>query len=138
MSVTNLDHVNLSVHDFDESVAWYGRIFGFELVEDEVNEHGVRWGVLRRNDAMLCIYHHPEAEHTDGWTLRDRGVHSVAHFGLRVRDRKQWEAVVEREGVEVNFGGARKWPHSTAWYVADPTGWEIEVVYWDDDTIAFG
>jgi len=30
-----------------------------------------------------------------------------------------------------------QWPHSLAWYINDPTGWEIEVVYWENDTISF-
>jgi len=27
--------------------------------------------------------------------------------------------------------------HSHSWYVAEPTGYEIELVVWDDDTIRF-
>ncbi len=31
MNLKNIDHLNLTVANFDETVAWYGRVFGFEL-----------------------------------------------------------------------------------------------------------
>ena len=65
MQVKHLDHVNLTVRSFDETVDWYRRIFGFEIVEEEV-EDGVRWGVIRSGDAMLCIYEHPGREFLTG------------------------------------------------------------------------
>ena len=73
--VSKLDYLNLSVHDFDETTVWYGRIFGFTVVEEGIDD-GLKWGVIQ-------------------------------------------------------------WPNSLAWYIKGPTGWEIEVVYWDDDTIRF-
>ena len=50
---------------------------------------------------------------------------------------RDWEEVIEREGLEVLYGGPVHWPHSTSWYVQDPTGWEIEVALWNDDVITF-
>ena len=32
---SKLDHLNLSVHDFDETVAWYNKIFDFSVVEEK-------------------------------------------------------------------------------------------------------
>ena len=34
MTVTQLDHLNVTVENVAESVKWYGRVFGFERVED--------------------------------------------------------------------------------------------------------
>ena len=136
MNVKGLDHINLSVGDFDETVAWYGRVFGFELVEDKVLD-GVRWGVIRAADAMLCIYDHREFKFENKDDRLSRGVHGVSHFGLRVADREAWKETVEREGLHVLYGGPVRWPHSTAWYITDPTGYEIEVASWDEDKIAF-
>ena len=138
MSVTQLDHLNLSVRDFDETAEWYRRVFGFEVVEENTDADGVRWSVLKAGEAMLCIYHHPELEFADCHELRRRGFHSICHFGLRITDRAEWEATVAREKLPLRFGGAVEWPNSTAWYVADPTGWQIEVAFWNDDEIRFG
>jgi len=136
MKVRHLDHVNMTVRDFDGTVDWYRRVFGFELVEDKITER-VRWGVIRSGEAMLCIYEHADREHLDRFKLRDQGLHGMAHFGLRIVDAEEWLETVEREKIEILYDGEIVWPHSRSWYIHDPTGYEIEVVLWSDDTIAF-
>lgn len=137
MTVHNLDHINLSVRDFEETVEWYRRVFGFELVEEGVQE-GTRWGVIRTGRAMLCIYEHADFEFVDKDTRHERKVHGLSHFGLRMTEREEWEKTVEREQIKVGYGGPVRWPHSTAFYIYDPTGYEIEVAFWDGDEVAFG
>jgi hypothetical protein len=34
----------------------------------------------------LCIYEDPNREHLDRFELKDRGLHGMAHFGLRITD----------------------------------------------------
>lgn len=136
MNVKHIDHINLSVADFDETVDWYRRIFGFELVEEALQD-GIRWGVVKSGEAMLCIYEHPERQHLDRFKLGDRGLHGMAHFSLRISDEAEWLDIVEREKVPILYDGVIRWPHSLAWYVNDPTGYEIEVTLWNDDRIAF-
>ncbi len=136
MAVRHLDHLNLSVNDFDETVAWYGRVFGFELVEETVTD-GVRWGVIRSGDALLCIYEHGDREYFDRFQLADRKQHGLAHFALRIDDPDGWLEIARRENLTINYDGEITWPHSRSWYINDPTGYEIEVVRWQNDTIAF-
>ena len=136
MTVKSIDHVNLTVADFDATAAWYGRVFGFEVVE-EGDQDGIRWGVLRAGDSMLCIYEYGDCRLDDRHALRAAGLHGINHFGLRITDRAAWEETVVREEVNVLYGGPLSWPHSTSWYVTDPTGWEIEVALWDHDVVAF-
>ena len=129
MKVRNVDHLNLSVRSFGESAEWYGRVFGFEVVEEGLY-NGAPWGVLRSEDAMLCIYEHPDY----GEVSRSGtgGRHGINHFGLRITDRKAWEETVEREKIPVLYDGEVHWPHSSSWYITDPTGYEIEVALWED------
>ncbi len=134
--VSQLDHLNLSVADFRETVDWYGRVFGFELVEKGLQD-GLPWGVIRAGEALLCIYEHPGLELPDRFEMKKRGLHCLNHLGLRITDEAKWLATIEREKLEILYDGSIRWPHSTAWYLKDPTGWEIEVALWDDDTIAF-
>jgi catechol 2,3-dioxygenase-like lactoylglutathione lyase family enzyme len=133
MAVKHLDHLNMSVRDLAESVDWYGRAFGFRKVEGGVID-GSPWAILRGGDALLCLYEHPERGAPDP---DEHGHHAPSHFGLRITDRAAWEATVAREKLRVEYGGAHRWPHSTAWYVTDPTGYEIEVALWDDDRVQF-
>ena len=138
MDIEGFDHLNLSVRSLEESAAWYGRVFRFALVEEGVWE-GVRWGILRsgggRGPAMLCLYEHPDFRGADGEALRDRRLHGIRHFGLRIGDEREWRATLSRERLEAE---EIRWPHSTSWYVSDPTGYDIEVALWKGGLVTFG
>ena len=136
MNLKNIDHINLTVTDFDATVAWYNRVFGFELVEEDVQD-GTRWGVIRQGEVMLCIYQFGDCRLEDRFAMRNMGLHGTNHFGLRITDRVAWEKTIARENIKVLYDGPIIWPHSTSWYITDPTGWEIEVALWDDDTVIF-
>lgn len=128
--VRQLDHLNLDVLDLDATTRWYGEVFGFEVVEEGVRDDGVPWRILRAGEALLCVY--PR--------LLERPKRpGLQHLALRVED---FDATVDRlSGLGVPFGyggGVHRYPHSRSVYVEDPSGWEIEVVGWDDDRIAFG
>ncbi len=138
MNVKHLDHLNLTVNDLDETEDWYGRVFGFKRVEDGLSSSGTPFRVLRAGEAMLCIYKAPDRAFLGGDELMAKKLHGVNHFALRITDRDAWLATAEREGVEFGYGGGEiRWPNSSAWYVLDPTGYEIEVVLWNNDTVAF-
>ena len=143
MAVRFLDHLNITVSDLDASIEFYGDLFDFEVVEQDVLDDGRRWCVLKAGEAMLCIYEESDRIIPDNRevTVGDHSpvkLHGLNHFGLRLDDREAWEKRVADTGVTVLYGGPVNWPHSTAWYVKDPTGNEIEVVYWDDETVRFG
>ena len=94
MTALQLDHLNLSVNSFDQTAEWYGRVFDFNVVEEDVLEDGnVRWGVIRGGDASLCIYEHPEFTFETKDARMKRGVHSLSHFGMRIDDRKAWRRI---------------------------------------------
>ena len=134
MQVRQLDHLNMSVANFEQTADWYRSVFGFEVVE-RGSYDGNPWGVLRAGDAMLCIYEKPGLKFEDADELSKRGLHRLAHFGLRITDRAQWLETLKRENLESFYW---RYPHSESWYVNDPTGWEIEVALWDADTVSFG
>lgn len=136
MNVKQLDHLNLSVIDFEQTAEWYGRMLGFRIVERGVQD-GQPWGVLKNGDAMLCVYQHPEWGAHDKDAIGSAGFQRVAHFALRISDRAQWEEVMRREKPELFYGGEVNWPHSTAWYIRDPNGYEIEIAHWHDDAPRF-
>ena len=137
MREVRLDHLNLSVRDFDETVDWYGRVFDFALVEEGMWD-GVRWGILRSargtGDALLCVYHHPEYSFVDAEATGRRRTHGIRHPGFRITDEEGWRETLARERLEFE---EIRYPHSRSWYVNDPTGYDIEVVLWDGDRVVF-
>jgi len=137
MRVRHLDHLNLTVSSLAATRDFYSRVFGFEEVERGEDADGP-WGILRSGDAMLCVYERPALERHDRATLTRMGLHRISHFALRIEDEAAWRRTLAREGLELLYGGEVRWPHSTAWYVRDPTGYEIEVALWKGDRIEFG
>ncbi len=130
----SLDHLNLTVRNFEEAAHWYGKVFGFEIVEQGLSE-GKPWGVLRSGDSMLCIY-----ESSARLSPSDDGIdrfHKIYHFGLRIRDKAEWERTVREQRLPTFYGSPVTYPHSTSWYIADPTGYMIEVALWDDERVQF-
>lgn len=131
--VKHLDHLNLNVLDLEATIDWYRRVFGFEPVERGDNG-GQPWAIVQAGDAMLCMYQ------TQGVTHRRSEVPSRAainHFALRITDRAAWEATVAREGLRFSYMSPLDYPHSVSWYVDDPNGYQIEVVQWHRDEVAF-
>ncbi len=132
--IKQLDHLNLSVSNLEQSLRWYKDIFGFEVVERAIQD-GVPWAIIRAGEAMLCIYEQPDKVFVD---RRNREIQGMNHFALRITDKQQWLEIVQHNELEILYGEQTDWTHSTSWYVRDPTGYEIEVALWKHDTINFG
>ncbi len=131
MNVKQLDHLNMYVKSVESTIDWYQRVFGFEVVEGGIRDD-IPWAIIKGGDAMLCIYERPDLAYP-----RKGSVAAVNHFGLRITNRDAWEKTIKKEDVDVEYGGAVRYPHSWSWYVKDPTGYEIEVALWDNDQVLF-
>ncbi len=126
-----LDHINLTVANFEETVERYAKMFGFRLVGDGCSENG-HWGILQAGESMICFSERPELKQIDR-----SGRHGINHFGLRIQDRKPWEDKLRKFGVPVHYGSPVHYPNSTSWYIEDPTGHEIEVALWNNRRAEF-
>lgn len=127
--VSKLDHLNLTVTDLDATEAFYERLFGFERVEGGLRK-GHRWSILKSGEALLCLYERPDRRVIDDDEGTELGLHTLNHIGLRIDDREAWERTVARHGVEFSYPSPVEWARSTAWYLLDPSGYEIEVALW--------
>jgi catechol 2,3-dioxygenase-like lactoylglutathione lyase family enzyme len=137
MTIKHLDHLNLTVANLQETIDWYGAIFGFEVVERGMRDENTPWAVLKSGESMLCVYQHADREGPERFGRDEQRRHVIYHFGFRITDRDAWLATVQQHGLELEYGGNVEYAHSTSWYVSDPTGYSIEVALWDDDTIRF-
>ena len=132
--IRHIDHLNLQVDDLAQTQEWYGRVFGFKIVEEGL-QRGKPWCVLQSEAALLCLYQRGEQPRKPSEESRGDGMN---HFAFKLWDADQWRHVLAREKIPVNYGGPIEWPHSTSWYVNDPSGYEIEVVHWHGGHAAFG
>ena len=119
--ITHLDHVNFRVRDLEESIGFYGRLFGFEIKQQGVCE-GQPWAIVGlAGTVYLCLYQLPEGE------LVEEGLR-INHFGFHVEDFDQLKAKLQAENVEIMYeGDVIDWEHSRSFYIKDPSGHEIEL-----------
>jgi catechol 2,3-dioxygenase-like lactoylglutathione lyase family enzyme len=89
---------------------------------------GQKWGTIKSGDALMCIYEEADLE------LENEG---IGHWGFRITDEKAWLDTVKEHGIEVKYGGVVPYDHSKSWYVFDPSGYEIEVAKWNNNTPRF-
>lgn len=130
MQKINIDHVNFTVKNFDETAKWYKDIFDFKIVEIGLNEDGEKWGILRNEDSMLAIYE------TKQLRIEQEGF-KIYHFGFRLTDEKDWLLRLNTYKLQTYYNSPVIYPHSKSWYVKDPTGHTIEISLWENDKIRF-
>ncbi len=125
--VKRLDHLNFSVDNLDESIQWYGRVFGFAEKERGVFR-GTPWAILQSHQAILALYERKGAEFLSSQQQKERKLHGFAHIGFTIDDEDAWKAKIQSEHIVIDHEW--EYPHSHSWYLNDPTGHEIEVVKW--------
>jgi catechol-2,3-dioxygenase len=133
----SIDHLNLSVINFDETAKWYYEIFNFQIVEQGTSSDGQPWGILKSESTMLCIYQMKERVTSQKEDRLFNKYHHISHFGFKINDRIKWEKILADRKLVVLYGGAIEYPHSTSWYVQDPSGYEIEISIWSNNQIKF-
>jgi lactoylglutathione lyase len=122
LAIERIDHVNMSVDDLAASVAFYQRVFGFELKED-ASQAPIPWVIVgRAGVAYLCLYERR------GAAPPKEGLF-IAHFGFALPPDAFDAAhrALREMGVALQFDGPVAWPRSRSLYVLDPSGHVIEL-----------
>jgi catechol 2,3-dioxygenase-like lactoylglutathione lyase family enzyme len=135
-NLVSIDHINLSVKNFQESVKWYKDVFSFEIVEQGLYK-GLPWGVLRSQDTMLCIYEEKDKRFAADDDSILNLFYRFYHFGLRIKNKDDWELKVSTLKLKTYYKSPIKYTYSTSWYVHDPSGHEIEVSCWMNNEVKF-
>ena len=117
ITLTRVDHINMTVKELDRSTAFYRSLFGF-IEKESGTRNGRRWAILGVPERLyLCLYETGETA-ASGAGLR------VNHFGFHISDFDAAAAELEARGLEtesVDYGASR------SLYVSDPDGYEIEL-----------
>ena len=100
-----INHVALEVGDIDDALAWYGRLFEFELR----GRAGRRMAFIDMGDQFIAL--------AAGRTQPRDG---SRHFGLVVDDKEAVRATLQQQGVPVQSSGSLDFN--------DPWGNRVQVV----------
>jgi catechol-2,3-dioxygenase len=134
--MTKIDHINLTAANLKQSTDWYSKLFGFKEVESGISSAGKSWAILACNDSMICMTE--LADRLLASLDQDRTHHKLMHFGLRISDADAWREMILKYKLKVQYGGPVDYPHSTSWYLNDPSGHEIEVSWCAEGKMHFG
>lgn len=136
LKVRHLDHLNLTVRDLPKTLNFYRELLGFEIVERGVREDGIPWCIVKSGEALLCLYEFPELKSGPAYPELP-AQQGLSHFAFRIDSGEAIARKLKEVGIELLFGGAIEWPHSTSYYLSDPTGHHIELVDWKGGKIQF-
>jgi catechol 2,3-dioxygenase-like lactoylglutathione lyase family enzyme len=107
--LVGINHVALEVGDIDEALAWYGRLFEFQLR----GRAGERMAFIDIGDQFIAL--------ASGRTQPSDG---ARHFGLVVDDREAVRERLREEGIPVSGSGSLDF--------TDPWGNHVQVVAYED------
>ena len=122
LPIERIDHVNMYVADLAATIDFYGRVFGFEVKEDQ-SAAPEPWVIVgRAGVAYLCLYEQRGARPaTEGLRLNHFG------FALAPNAFEAARRALEEMGVPLALGGPMAWPRSRSLYVTDPSGYLVEI-----------
>jgi methylmalonyl-CoA epimerase len=96
-----IHHVAVAVHDLDEAIETYGRLFGAELEHrDTVSEHGVEAAAVLVGASRIELLAATDEDTPVGRFLARRGP-GMHHVAYEVDDLEQQLARLDAEGVEL-------------------------------------
>ena len=101
--LTELDHVGIAVPDLEVAKEFYSRVFGLQVVHEEVNEEqGVREAMLGVGDSCIQLLAPLTPESTIAKFI-DRAGPGIQQVAYRVSDVKAVAATLRERGVRVLY-----------------------------------
>jgi lactoylglutathione lyase len=107
--IVGINHVAIEVGDIEEALAWYQRLFDFELR----GRVGTRMAFLDMGDQFIAMS-----------AGRKQSPDEARHFGLVVDDREEVRTALLREGIDVQSSDSVDF--------LDPWGNHIQIVDYRD------
>jgi catechol 2,3-dioxygenase-like lactoylglutathione lyase family enzyme len=120
INIKGIDHINMSVKNFEESIRFYKKFFNMEVLEQDISQmSGNKFVVVGIPGVIsLCLYENNNINFNN---------QMIGHFGINVSNFEDVVKTLEKEGIKLLYGGVSDWENSRSVYIADPSGHEIEL-----------
>src|SRR3954470_2635350 len=107
---TAIDHVGVAVPDYDAAVGFYRRVFGMQVVHEEVNEEqGVREAMLAIGGSGSCLQVLAPLSPTSTIAkFLDRNGPGLQQVAYRVDDVDAVSATLRERGVRLLYDAPRR------------------------------
>ena len=120
INVQRIDHINMKVRSFAETLPFYKELFGFKEKERGFGMDAPYVILGLADKVYLCIYE------VGDQPLAETGLR-LNHFGMHVEDFDGVKALLEEKDVPLIYGGVVDYDKSRSLYITDPSGFVIEL-----------
>jgi catechol 2,3-dioxygenase-like lactoylglutathione lyase family enzyme len=119
-NIRGIDHINMNVKSFSDSIEFYKKVFNMEVLEDDISRNsGQRFVIVGiPNVISLCLYENKD------FNLENN---EIGHIGINIVNFDGVKKSLEKMGVQYFYGGVIDWEKSKSIYIQDPSGHEIEL-----------
>ena len=105
----SMHHFGISVPNLEESIAWYKKMLGFELVSRMKGEtgEGMLVALIRRGNAHIELFQVPKAKPLPEYRrdpTADLGVNGISQMAFQVADVQAAVKELKSKGAEVAMG----------------------------------
>ncbi|MCI8280264.1 MAG: VOC family protein [Lachnospiraceae bacterium] len=129
IDINGINHVAISVADFEESIGWYQRVFGFEVLDrSQIPGTGIQVAHMQGTGFLLEIFCAPNSNPLPPERRipnQDLLTQGNKHFSFGVMDAHQAKEDMEKMGVEIAFVAEVDGTYGV--FIRDNTGNLIEI-----------
>ncbi len=117
IQLNQIDHINMKVKDFEETINFYQEHFGFELKEEGKSMSGTPYKIIGSPGKLyLCLYN-------TNYSLDEAPIN---HIGFHVKNFDETLAYIKKNKIRVTMD-TYQYEKSRSIYIEDPNGHEIEI-----------
>ena len=129
-------HTGISVANLDESIAWYHRMLGFEVVSRNTQESNPKmtFALLRRGDCYIELFQVVDGKPLPAYRrdpTADLYVHGIKHFAFQVKDARAASTALKAKGAEIVLGPVEN-PRVVFVFIRDNSGNCFELIQFKD------
>ena len=127
-NVTGLQHLGIPAVDLEESISWYTKLLGFELIEEKnLTEKSCHAAFVKKGNLVIELYQEDEAARAEV-AARKHG--HIDHLALNVQDVKAAFEEMKASGctmLDTEINSLPFFENGVAWFtVLGPSGEKVE------------
>jgi lactoylglutathione lyase len=123
VQVTKLLHTRMRVSDMDQTIAFYTRVLGLEVLERKVSPRGSHLAFLRvpNSDELIELCSFPPSGPV-------RVQEDLVHLAFQVDNLDQTITALQTQGVRITDGPTKTSTGSRFIFIDAPDGYEVELI----------
>lgn len=121
LQVNHIDHINILVKSLEETIQFYDKHFGFKVHQEGIstmtnNPYSI---IGISGKILICAYQIS--------TNSEFKISGIGHIGIHIHNFDNSISYLNDQKLPLLYGGIITYENSRSMYIADPSGYEIEL-----------